>query len=337
MELVLAAVLVLLPGAGTPGLLFVGLLGTALVLAGVYGKAWERGPWQTWALYLLGWVLYNGLRARMVDPAQPVHLSYPIDIGLKLFGGNDLSVWLQQHVYRIAQVGPLDLAASIAYLSFYIVPHVAAFVLWRRSPERFTRYVRSVVVALALGLLIFYLFPTAPPWLAGLNGKLPHVYRILIDTTQALSPEAYRRWYGVITLNNAASMPSMQVAITWLIVFACRRSDPVPRAVSLIYAMFMVLAVVYLGEHYIADAIGGIVVAVIAWQVVQLRRPRFRRRVSADERRAREIAALKQAPWTGAPIPSTSSSGSMAVPSTHRLSRLRWNECSAGLRSRAHR
>ena len=67
--------------------------------------------------------------------------------------------------------------------------------------------------------------------------------------------------------NDVATMPSVHFAVTWLIVLASRSFGNWARWIALGYALLMLWAIVYGGEHYLIDAVVGMLVAWGCWRV----------------------------------------------------------------------
>jgi membrane-associated phospholipid phosphatase len=85
----------------------------------------------------------------------------------------------------------------------------------------------------------------------------------------------YNASYRVIGESNAiAAMPSIHMAITFLLVFPAFYAGKRWGIVALIYATLMGYALVYLGEHYVVDVVVGCIVTTYAWfaSAVWLRR-----------------------------------------------------------------
>ena len=70
------------------------------------------------------------------------------------------------------------------------------------------------------------------------------------------------RWgalYDVLGGNPLAAMPSLHFATSVMAAHLLSEVGTVPGAVGWMYAATLGLALVYLGEHYVADLIGGLV------------------------------------------------------------------------------
>ncbi len=106
--------------------------------------------------------------------------------------------------------------------------------------------------------LFYLLLPVAPPWKV-----LPSVVKIIDHTLPSFTdipgipvPATVYHW---LTPNQYAAMPSLHAAYPLLgTLFALRlwgrRAWP-----ALVYTACVWLSIVYLGEHYVVDIIGGVV------------------------------------------------------------------------------
>jgi membrane-associated phospholipid phosphatase len=106
------------------------------------------------------------------------------------------------------------------------------------------------------------LLPTAPPWVAGLKGDLPGVH-LVHEGLPALGPI-----YNTLSPNPVAAMPSLHAAYPWLFLLFAWRIWGWRATAFAVYPAAVFFAVVYLGHHYVADLLGGIVYATAAYVVV---------------------------------------------------------------------
>ena len=238
----------------------------ALIVAlsvGALYAALGRGA-RTWAVYIVGFALFAELRSYADNLGMPVHYQYAISLEKLLFFGTIPTVWLQDRLYTFAQTGPVEAYTITVYLSYFFVPHAVALALWRWDPERFKPYALGFLVTLYLGLAFCAIVPTAPPWLAGQTGDIPHVFQVIPDIAGEVTPGAYDNAYAAAGSNPVAAMPSLHAAIPWLMAMALWKYRRL-RTPALLYALSMSFAIVYLGEHYVVDAIAGLATAAIGW------------------------------------------------------------------------
>ena len=183
-----------------------------------------------------------------------------------LFGGHVPTVWLQQHFYTPGTVHWWDALAVPVYFSHFFVSLGVAVLLWALSYRLFRRYVWTLVTLTVITLATYALFPTAPPWMAGLpaNHALPEVARLVPDTLRALGGHTVNSAVerGAAYSNRVAAMPSLHGAIPMmLLLFAWQLVRRRTRLLLGAYVVAMLLTLVYGGEHYVTDILVGYVYA----------------------------------------------------------------------------
>ncbi|HUQ23324.1 MAG TPA: phosphatase PAP2 family protein [Gaiellaceae bacterium] len=164
---------------------------------------------------------------------------------------------------------------------FYFVGHfllTGIFFLWlyHRSREGFRSFRDGFLAATALALVIHWLYPTAPPRLAGIGLEDTLLMFSGIDigspTSSALS-------------NPVAAVPSLHAAYALGVgigVIRYARSH-LARLAGGIYPPLVVLTIVVTGNHFLLDAIAGMVVLGAGFLVVRSvrRRPEHPRACAA--------------------------------------------------------
>ncbi len=243
----------------------------------------RRGVRRWWFFYVAGLFVYTMLRAQADDFVFPVHFGYVIRFDQAIFGGEEPVVWLQSRLFSPGDIDVLDIIATQVHWSFFVVPHAlaAGIYLWRR--ELFSRYVVMLLAIEYIGLLFFYLVPTAPPWLAAQYGEIGPAYRVMDFVGGSLDAERYQALYAALgEPNSVAAMPSIHMAVTFAGYLWMRRFWPSMAPLFLIYSGAMAIALVHLAEHYVFDLLVGALVAVLVDQIVA--------RVSARRQQATAVA-----------------------------------------------
>lgn len=128
--------------------------------------------------------------------------------------------------------------------------------------ERYVLFRNAVLMAGAIGLLMFNLFPMAPPRLMPLSYGM-------VDTLSLFQKVNYHSAGQFV--NPYAAMPSMHIAFNLLLSLAIASSCSGMRrpwrvlglAVSTVLPIVMAMAVVVTGNHYILDIVAGYVVAAV--------------------------------------------------------------------------
>ena len=181
------------------------------------------------------------------------------------------TVWLQAHLYH-GRTGAVEIFAVAMYISHFFVPLFLAFGLAMAHRGRaFARLMFGLLIVSILGEITFVLAPTAPPWLAAQDGFLPGVHHLLKSSFYDLRLPKLGSLVGdPKNYDITAAVPSLHVAFPVLGFLTVRRYG-LPKWVAgalLANIAGVVFAIVYLGEHYVADAAAGAVYAVIAWVLV---------------------------------------------------------------------
>ncbi len=76
--------------------------------------------------------------------------------------------------------------------------------------------------------------------------------------------------YGTLAEPNpTAAMPSIHMALTFLVLLLAREFAPRWTWPLVAYNILMAFSLVYLGEHYVTDVMAGVIVAAIAAMVAR--------------------------------------------------------------------
>ena len=219
------------------------------------------------------WVAFNLVRA--VADNLPLALAGEHAVASferRLFGGQLPSTWMQTRWFDRDAIGMHDVLLSIVHGSFFVVPFVVAIIVWWKHRSLFRPLLISTAIAFAIGLVGFILLPTVPPWIEQTDDVMRIAHVVLADRTGlTLSSESDDMGYW-FEPNALAAMPSVHVAATVLVFLVLRRINRVAGAIGAIYALAMTVGVVYLGEHYVLDALAGWAVALAGWWIARPRR-----------------------------------------------------------------
>ncbi len=252
----------------TPALPYVALVGAL----GFSAWRWlPRTDFRTFALYILAFSLFNGLRTVADQTGNPVHFDYPITVDKVLFLGAVPSVWLQDRLYEAGRISTLEWGCVSVYASYFTGHFILGAIIWAKKRELLPVYASVVALTLLIGLVIYFLVPTAPPWLAANTGDLPNVARIFALANSDVWADAYERGAYVAGANDVGAMPSLHTALTTVIAMACWRMNRFLGVAGWLYVGAMGFSLMYLGEHYLTDVLAGIAVAALAWRFVTSR------------------------------------------------------------------
>lgn len=216
-----------------------------------------------WALLLGSHVGYVLLRTT-ADEVLPVRTDYAIALERAISFGAVPTVALQQRLYDGLPLAAWEWAAVVVYFSFFLAPFALAGLLTAVAPRTLRVFAIAMAAAYALSLAGHFLLPTVPPWLAAYEGALPPVRRIVHELLYGA--ELYARGLRVSD-NDVAAMPSFHLASTAVVAFAIVRLHARAAPAAWAYIAAMAFALVYLGEHYLVDAVAGLLVGVLAWRI----------------------------------------------------------------------
>jgi membrane-associated phospholipid phosphatase len=208
-----------------------------------------------------------------------VHVHPMIDFDRFLFFGTTPTQWLQAHVNDPKVVNWLDVAFTLIYTSYFIVPFIVGGFLWVRDRLEFLRFSRRIVTVFAAALATYIAFPAAPPWMAADMGLLHGVTRTTADGWQVIGGRTVELFNeGQASVNQVASVPSLHAALTMLVaLFLWPRVRRALRPLLLLYPLAMGVTLMATGEHYFFDVLLGWIYAgsvMGAWAWWERRRAR---------------------------------------------------------------
>ena len=244
------------------------VLGTALAAtaAVLYVALERRRPdGGFWLFYVAAFLVFAGLRQVADELGAPVRAGYVIALDGSLPGADIPTVWLQRLAFDPGRVAAWDVAAVAVHASYFVVPHVVAFVLWRQGSQLFRRYCLALLGAVYAGLLTCLVLPTTPPWLASQEGLLPRVWHVIPGVWNQADEAVYANGAAAVGPNAVAAMPSLHMAGAVLVALVLWRALPWSRPLAVAYPAAMALTLVYTGEHYVVDVVAGAALAVAAW------------------------------------------------------------------------
>ena len=141
---------------------------------------------------------------------------------------------------------------------------VLAVWLWRSHRATWRTFRNALLISAAVGMVSYYLFPTAPPRLMPELGY--------IDTLALRAAPAYQAQEVGLFVNPYAALPSLHVGWALLAGLAVWQTSthPFMRAFAVAIPLSQSWAVVATANHWTLDAFAGIAVCAAAWLLVML-------------------------------------------------------------------
>jgi hypothetical protein len=189
---------------------------------------------------------------------QRTRVGYPIAVDRALFGGSP-NISLQRRFARPGATTWFDYSLTWIHWLWFLQPHMSAAWILRRHPSQFPRASLLICSVFDLGMLVYILVPTAPPWWAAEQGRLPPVRRIMAEVGQRLWGRLWGPMYGFLGGNPVAAMPSLHFASSVMASHALSEVDANAGRIGWAYTAALGFALVYLGEHYVVDLAAGLV------------------------------------------------------------------------------
>lgn len=214
--------------------------------------SWRRLPWLAeLGSILFFYALYSVIRVlapHRVDAAfHNATEVASLESALRLSDEGRLNAFLSRHDW-------LEIVASYYYVSLhYVVTSIVLIWLWRRRDRDYAAMRSALVIASAIALVIYAAWPMAPP---------RYVMSGAVDTVQGVLASG---GHGVADwVNDIAAMPSMHVGwALWCAVVVVRLSTHRLRYLAWLYPILTTVVVIATANHYLLDAVGGVVVVTI--------------------------------------------------------------------------
>jgi hypothetical protein len=188
-----------------------------------------------------------------------VHMHPMIDFDRFVFFGQTPTEWLQARLYTPDAVRPWDVAFTLIYTSYFIVPFAVAGFLWARDRLAFLRFSKRLVTLALAALATYILFPAAPPWMAGEMGLLEEVHRTTAKGWEVIgvgTASLFSKGQGQVNL--VAAVPSLHSGFCALVaIFLWPRVRSPWRWLLPLYPLAMGVTLIATGEHYFFDVLLG--------------------------------------------------------------------------------
>jgi membrane-associated phospholipid phosphatase len=167
-------------------------------------------------------------------------------------------------------------------LAYWPVMIPAAVVAYIKSRDWYHYYRNVLLMTCVVAIPAFVIFPVSPP----------RTFPAFVDTIQAFGPAIYGSREMAIYYNALASTPSLHFA--WALIFGAmflRSRRPWLKILGVLYPSLHFLSIIFTGNHYFLDAIGGFSLALSCLLLYKLY---LRGRLYHQERRQARHAPAPQ-------------------------------------------
>lgn len=172
---------------------------------------------------------------------------------LHVFAEPAIQSWVERHAHWL-----LDLA-DLVYLNAHLFVTVGALAfIYARRPQSFAAVRNTFLIAMALALVGYAVFPTAPPRLMPRWG--------FSDPVHQLTGVSAEHGAAGTLINPYAAVPSMHICFALMVALPMSRlvGHRAARFAWLAYPVLIAAVVVVTGNHYFVDIALGAVVALLA-------------------------------------------------------------------------
>lgn len=206
---------------------------------------------------LLTYETLNGVTGSMVNSSSVVSLA---GLDKAIFGINLTAA--VQTTFESATVT----AISTFFYGLHIFLILIALVLfWFTSKVIYRGYTYSMILTSYLALLTFVLIPTAPPWFVGsAQNLLSEGYKLMPSSFSELQKALLS-----VESDKFAAFPSLHAAYATLFAVYTVKLNPKLGYVSVPILCGICFSILYLGQHYMLDLVGGVGYALLAYFVVE--------------------------------------------------------------------
>ncbi len=216
---------------------------------------------RTWISYAAAIFFFTQLRDAADETSIQASTGYVLDWELWMFGGVTPSAWLQDRIGGgEANLGVLAYISTIVHWSWFIFPHAVVFGTFFVARRLFSRMACIMAASFYFAVVLYYLVPTIPPWLAVEQGATTGISRIVEDVGATLLGQSLsdKMFELVASPNPRAAMPSLHFAAAFaVVIMGVLLRSPRLLVGALTYCLALAFALIYLGEHYFADILAG--------------------------------------------------------------------------------
>ena len=217
-----------------------------------------------WGPFLLLFFAYEAMRGFASKTGFAPHDLSGIERAV--FGGTLPTLTLQHDFYHPGVVGVQDVVATFFYFMHFPLPILVGFFFWLNSRDHYHRFIAALLLMCFLAFVTYLFWPSAPPW-----WQVKDVVKIIDRTVQSLWGGQYfvSAIYHSFNPNRFAAFPSLHAAFPALAaVYAWPRYRGL--SVGLVaWTAAVALSIVYLGEHYVIDALDGFLYVAAATILVE--------------------------------------------------------------------
>ncbi len=235
----------------------------ALLLVSYFATPLSRKIFWAFLFFVIYWLLYDSLRAYPNYLVNEVSIQELYEFEKQVFGITTASGIVTPNEFAAINSHPfLDVLAPAFYLTWVPIPMLFVVYLFYTNKTMMAQFAFSFLLANIVGLIIYYIYPAAPPWYVANYGfdfhpNTPGSPAGLIKFDEFFGINIFEGMYAK-NGNVFAAIPSLHSAFPVLLVYFGIKM----RLVAAYIFFFIILAgiwfaAIYTNHHYIIDVLLG--------------------------------------------------------------------------------
>ena len=245
-----------------------------------------------WLPFVALFLAYELMRGLADNVGLPVHITDMVTAERLVAFGHIPSQLLQDAFHPATGVDIVAEIATVVYMLHFALPLVTGFILWVWRRAHYYDFVAALILLSLWGFVTFVLIPTAPPWYAAQVGALngpnghaaisylkPGAFDTLANFFGFKADYIYTYAFYDVNPNGFAAWPSLHVAYPFLSFLVLRRAFGRIGWIGFAYTLLVAFSVMYTGDHWLIDCIGGVAYAYVSYYVI-VRAPAVQRRLA---------------------------------------------------------
>jgi hypothetical protein len=234
-----------------------------------------------WLPFVALFLAYELMRGLADNVGLPVHITDMVTAERLVAFGYIPSQLLQDAFHPATGVDVVAEIATVVYMLHFALPLVTGFILWVWRRAHYYDFVAALILLSLWGFVTFVLIPTAPPWYAAQVGALnsasghpvisylkPGAFDTLANFFGFKADYIYTYTFYDVNPNGFAAWPSLHVGYPFLSFLVLRRAFGKIGWIGFAYTLLVAFSVMYTGDHWLIDCLGGVAYAYVSYYVV---------------------------------------------------------------------
>jgi hypothetical protein len=234
-----------------------------------------------WLPFVALFLAYELMRGLADNVGLPLHLGDMVTAERLVSFGQIPSQLLQDAFHPARGVDLVAELATVVYMLHFALPLVTGFILWVWRRAQYYDFVAALILLSLWGFVTFVLIPTAPPWYAAQAGALngpnghpvisylkPGAFDTLANFFGFKADYIYTYTFYDVNPNGFAAWPSLHVGYPFLSFLVLRRAFGKIGWLGFAYTLLVAFSVLYTGDHWLIDAIGGVAYAYVSYYAI---------------------------------------------------------------------